>query len=119
MNRNNSPRRGYEELRKEIVEVKIDYKAWMRSLKIIGFSVTIILALLAFWGYDKIDTIEKTILERTDQRLAQSDSLLSKIDDKRIADLNNKLLLKEKEYTQTIKSLENIITQNKQIEDKI
>ena len=112
-------RNSYEDLKKDITEVKIDYKSWMRTLKTIGFSITVILAIFAYFGYDKIDSLEKTILERTNNRLAQTDSILAKIDSKKINELNQRISEKEKEYSQTLNNFEKIISQNKKIEDNI
>jgi hypothetical protein len=112
-------RKDYDDLRKDITEVRIDYKSWMRTIKVITFSVTIILAVLAYFGYDKIDSLENTIIERTNNRLAQTDSILSKIDEKKINEINQRISDKEKEYTQTLKNFEKIITQNRRIEDNI
>ncbi|MCL4548701.1 MAG: hypothetical protein M1495_09045 [Bacteroidetes bacterium] len=116
-NRRNIP--DYEKLRDELFKVSVDYKAWMRSLKIIAIAITIILTLLAFFGYDKIDTIEKTILERANLRLAKTDSILSKIDDKKINELNMRLVEKEKQYEQTLSNFEKLLSQNEKIEDRI
>lgn len=119
MRQNYYNRKDYEDLRKDITEVRIDYKAWIRTIKIIAFSVTIILAVLTYFGYDKIDSLEKTIIDRTNNRLAQTDSILSKIDEKKINEINQRITDKEKEYSQTLKNFEKIITQNKRIEDNI
>jgi hypothetical protein len=112
-------RKDYDDLRKDIIEVKIDYKSWMRSLKVIAIAVTVVLSILAYFGYDKIDTLEKTILDRTNSRLAKTDTLLSKIDEKRIDAINKRITEKETEYNSTLKSIEKVINQNKIMEEKI
>lgn len=102
----------YEKLREEIVEVKVDYKAWLRSLKVIAVAVTIILALFAFFGYDKIESIESTIIGAVNERIAKTDSLISLVDQVRISELDVRLIElthrveeKEKELTQRIGQL--------------
>ncbi|MDP4194857.1 MAG: hypothetical protein Q8940_07400 [Bacteroidota bacterium] len=119
MLRNKNNESSCEKLRDEVFKINVDYHTWMRSLKVIGICVTIILTLLTFFGYDKIDSIEKTILERANVRLAKTDSLLAKIDDKRINEINYKLLQKEKEYEVTIGNFEKMIAQNERLEERI
>lgn len=117
--RHNNIRNNYNPIWQEIVEIKSDYKSWIRSLKVIAIAATLILSILAYFGYDKIDTLEKTVLERTNERLEKTDSLLSKIDDKRIEEINKKIHEKEKEYKQILNSFDEIIIQNRQMQDKI
>jgi hypothetical protein len=81
----------YEKLRDEVLEVKVDYRAWLRSLKVIALCVTIILAILAYFGYDKIESIESTAVQRVNERLAKTDSLISLIDEVRIHQLDQML----------------------------
>lgn len=119
MRHNLSPRKDYDDLRKDINDVRIDYKSWMRSLKVIAISVTVVLSILAYFGYDKIDTLEKSIIERTNSRLAKTDTLLSKIDEKRIDNINKRITEKENEYNVTLNSISKIINQNRIVEEKI
>lgn len=82
-------------------------------------SATVVIAILAFFGYEKVDKIEKTILERANQRLEKTDSLLAKIDEKRIDEINQRLIEKEKEYQKTISHFDKLISQSKEIEKRL
>ena len=119
MKQNNSFHRSYDKMQNDIIEIKVDYRSWLRSLKVIGSSIAIILGILAYFGYDKIDTLESTILKQLNSRLAITDSLLSNIDEDKLDKLNIRLEEKEKEYNKTIANIARIIMLNKEIEDKI
>ncbi|WP_138429603.1 hypothetical protein [Fodinibius saliphilus] len=109
----------YEKLRDELFEVRVDYKSWLRSLKIIATSISVILFILAFFGYSKIESIENTIYQQVDERLQITDSLLSSIDQSKIDSLNSRLREKEREYDQTIKNLESTIDKSKELQEKL
>ncbi len=95
----------YEKLRDELMDTRIDLKAWIRSMKILGVSVSIILFILAFLGYDKIESIEQKIL--------------SKIDEKRLNELNQRIIAKEREFEQTLINFEKVLSKNKELEEKL
>ncbi len=97
--------KSYEKLRDELTETRIDLKAWIRSMKILGICVSILLFILAFLGYDKIDSIQQKIL--------------SKIDEKRLDELNQRILAKEREFEQTLKNFEKVQSKNKELEEKL
>jgi amino acid permease len=65
-------------LRDELFEYRIDIKAYKRSLNAIIAAGTILISVIAFFGYSKIENIEKTIMNRANERLAITDSLLKK-----------------------------------------
>ncbi len=95
----------YEKLRDELFDTRVDLKAWIRSMKILGICVPILLFILAFLGYDKIESIEQKIL--------------SKIDEKRLNELNQRILAKEVEFEQTLKNFEKVLSKNKELEEKL
>jgi len=109
----------YEKLREELFSYRVDIKAYMKSLNIIIISGTIILSLLAFFGYNKIENIQKIALEKVERRLAITDSLLAKIDQNKIDSLKSLLDKKEKEFQNTIKRFDEIIIKNKELENKL
>jgi hypothetical protein len=77
------------------------------------------LFILAFFGYDKIENIEITIMNQANERLTQTDSILSKIDQSRIDSLNQILLLKEQEYNVIISNFERIVQQSMDLQSKL
>jgi len=100
----------------EITEIKSDYKSWLRSIKIITLSATIVIFVLAFFGYDKIEKIEDNITSSISKRLAKTDSLLAQLDVSRIDELNKELALRKSEYEKTINNLNELIKKSRQIE---
>ncbi|MCD4663979.1 MAG: hypothetical protein K8R68_01835 [Bacteroidales bacterium] len=108
-----------EKLREELFEIRVDVQVYKRSFKILVTSVVIITAIIAYFGYDKIDTIQKDILKKANQRLAQTDSLLSNIDQSKLDTLNIKLSKKVKEYELTLANFDLVLQSNKELENKL
>jgi len=88
----------------------------IRNLNTIIIAGTLIISVLAFFGYNKIENIEKIVIDKTNQRLAITDSLLAKIDQKKIDSIKNILIVKEKEYSTIITNFEKTIQQNRELE---
>ena len=109
----------YEKLRDELFEYRVSIKTYLKNIKTIIISGTVIISLLAFFGYNKIENIENLVFKEVNERLKVTDDLLSKIDQKKIDSLNIVLTKKEKEFNQTIKNFDLIIKTNKSLEDKL
>ena len=108
-----------EKLREDLFEYRIDIKTYKRNLSTIIIAGSIVISVLAFFGFNKIETIQDSILKRANERLSITDSILSKIDQNKIDSLNDIITKKEIEYSQTIKKFENIIAINKNLEGKL
>jgi hypothetical protein len=108
-----------DKLRDELFEVRVDVKAYIRSLKILGSSVAILFAILAYFGYDKIDSVQQTVLVKANQRLAQTDSLLANVDQAKLDSLNRLLVRKQREYEVTLSNFELALRRNKELEFKL
>lgn len=108
-----------EKLREELFEYRVDIKSYKGKLNVIIYAGSILLVILAFFGYDKIYNIETTILNRANERLAQTDSILSKIDQPRIDSINQLLLVKEQEYNVVIANFEKIVQQTMDVQSKL
>lgn len=115
------PKKNYQEekIRDELFEYRVDIKSYKAKLNVIIYAGSILLVILAFFGYDKIENIETTILDRAGERLAQTDSILAKIDQPRIDSINRLLLLKEQEYSVVISNFEKIVQQSLEIQGKL
>jgi hypothetical protein len=108
-----------EKLRDELFEVRVDVKAYIRSLKILGSAVAILFTILAYFGYDKIESIQVAILSKANKRLAHTDSLLANIDQAKLDSINKMLVFKQKEYEVTLANFELALRRNKELESKL
>ena len=88
-------------LRDELFEYRVDIKSYIRNLNTIIIAGTLIISVLAFFGYNKIENIEKIVIDKTNQRLAITDSLLAKIDQKKIDSIKNILIVKKRNIAQS------------------
>jgi len=109
----------YEKLKEDLFDYRVDIKSYKRNLNTIMVCFSIIISIAAFFGYNKIESIQESILIRANERLAITDSLLSKIDKHKIDSLNEIISQKEIEYKQTIDNFENVISNNRALEDKL
>lgn len=106
----------YEKLRDELFDYRVKIHAYIKNLNTIIVAGTIILSLLTFFGYNKIENIQSIIISKVDKRLATTDSILAKIDQKTIDSLNMMLSKKEVDLQNTIDNFEKTISRNKELE---
>lgn len=107
----------YEKLRDELFDTRVDLKAWVRSIKIMLSFAAAFLATLAYFGYDKIQSVEKAIIDQANSRLAKSDALLAMVDEKKLNQINKRLSDKEKEYEIMISSFNKFVSKNKELQE--
>lgn len=69
-----------EKLRDELFKYRVEIQSYKRSMGILAAAVSVILAVFAFFGYDKIDAIVNRVETNANARLAKTDSLISRVD---------------------------------------
>ena len=105
-----------EKLRDELFDYRVDIKTYKRNLSTIIIAGSVLISILAFFGYSRIENIETTIMEQANARLAITDALLSKIDQTKIDSLNQLLVSREQEFLYTIYNFERIIQQSNDLQ---
>lgn len=108
-----------DKFRDELFEVRVDVKAYIRSLKILAGAVAVLFGILAYFGYDKIDSVQQTVLNKANQRLAKTDSLLANVDQSKLDSLNRILIQKQREYELTLLNFESALKKNRELESKL
>ena len=78
----------YEKLRDELFQYRVEIQAYKRSMSILWSCVSIIVALLGFFGYNRIEALLGKVEQNANERLSKSDSLLSKVNTYSIDSLN-------------------------------
>jgi chorismate mutase len=116
---NNDFRSSFDKFKDDLFEYRIDIKSYKRNLNTIIISGSILISVFAFFGYNKIDSIQESILKKANERLAITDSLLANINENKIDSLNKIIAQKEIEYKETIENFESIISENKALENKL
>lgn len=96
----------YEKLRDEVFQYRVETKAQLKSFRYLVSFATVLIALLAFFGYDKIDRVIDKIEERTNSRLANTDSLLSLIDTRYLDSLTSAVSQRTAIYEKALTELE-------------
>jgi hypothetical protein len=70
----------YEKLRDELFHYRIEIQSYKRSMGMLAVCVSIVLAVIGFFGYNKVDSIVEEVKRSANERLSRSDSILAKID---------------------------------------
>ena len=103
-------------LKDQVIEARIEYKSLWRVIKVSSWFVGFIFIIIGFFGYNKMDSIESMIIERANSRLAQTDSILAKIDTSKINELNRRLLEKQREYETILENFQKFVDSQKILE---
>lgn len=96
----------YEKLRDELFHYRIEIKSYQRSIGILATCVSIVIGILAFFGYDRIESVMKSYESRANNRLAHTDSLLSYVDTKALDSLRDVVASKTALYEKAMSELE-------------
>lgn len=109
----------FEKLREELFKYRVSIESYKMNINTIIVCATIIISVIAFFGYNKVDGIQEIVIEKTNKRLMKTDSLLAKIDQKKIDSLNTVLVKKEIEFKNTIKNFDIVINSNIELQTKL
>lgn len=96
----------YEKLRDELFQYRIEIKSYQRSIGILVACVSVVIGILAFFGYDRIESVMNSYESRAVERLAHTDSLLSNVDAKALDSLRNAVIAKTAFYENAMSELE-------------
>lgn len=99
-------RNEYEKLREELFEYRVDIKSYKNSMNTLWICVTVVIAILGFLGYDKLETLLNRVEDSANERLARTDSLLSKVDTHFLDSLTTLVNEKTVAYEATVNALE-------------
>ena len=70
----------YEKIRDELFQYRVDIQSYKRSMNVLWACVPIIMAVLAFFGYNKVEALLDKVEQNANERLSKTESLLSKVD---------------------------------------
>ena len=96
----------YEKLREELFEYSVDIKSYKNSMNTLWICVTVVIAILGFLGYDKLEALLDRVEKSANDKLARTDSLLSKVDTHYLDSLTNLVNEKTIAYEATVEALE-------------
>lgn len=70
----------YEKLRDELFHYRVEIQAYKRSMGMLWTCVSIVVALLGFFGYNRVEALLSRVEQTANERLAKSDALLAQVD---------------------------------------
>lgn len=104
-----------ELLRDELFKYRVEIQSYKRSMNTLFGAVSFILAVLAFFGYDRIESIVNSVESRANVRLERTDSLLAKVDMRFLDSLTSVVNERTVLYEGAIEALERGARVNKEI----
>lgn len=96
----------YEKLRDELFHYRIEIKSYQRSFGILATCVSVVIGILAFFGYERIESVMKSYESRANNRLAHTDSLLANVDAKALDSLRDAVASRTALYEKAMSELE-------------
>lgn len=70
----------YEKLRDELFHYRVEIQSYKRSMSTLWACVSVVVALLGFFGYNRVEALLDRVEKSANERLSKTDSLLVKID---------------------------------------
>lgn len=101
-----------ETMRDELFQYRVEICSYKRSMNCLIACVSVVIALLGFFGYDKIDSVADRFEERASNRLSVTDSILAKIDTHFLDSITNIINQTTIVYENALLSLEKGIQYN-------
>lgn len=96
----------YEKLRDELFEYRVDIQAYKRSVNVLCACVSIIVAILGFFGYNRIEALLEKVEQNANERLEKTDELLAQVDIQYLDSLTTIVEARTKSYEAAISALE-------------
>lgn len=109
----------YEKLRDELFQYRVEIQSFKRSMKTLWACASIVIAVLGFFGYNRIETLLNKVESNANTRLAKTDALLAKVDTRFLDSLMTIVEEKTSSYEAAISALENGTRVNNEIYRKL
>ena len=109
----------FDKLRDELFQYRVEIQTYKRTMTILWTSISIIVAILGFFGYNRFEALLERVEQNANERLSKSDSLLSKVNTYSIDSLNKVVLEKTKALEAAISALEKGTRVNNELYKKL
>ncbi len=108
-----------EKLRDELFEYRVDIHSYKRSMNILWACVSVVIAILGFFGFDRVEALLDRVEQNANERLAQTDMLLSKVDTHYLDSLTAIVQERTQAYQDAIAALEKGTRVNNELYKKL
>lgn len=109
----------YEKLRDELFEYRVDIKSYKRSMNTLIATVPVVMTILGFFGYNRVEGLLENMEARANARLAKTDSLLAMVDTRYLDSLKEVVNERTLLYEEAIAALERGTRVNNEIYKKL
>lgn len=109
----------YEKLRDELFQYRVEIQSYKRSMRTLWACVSIVIAVLGFFGYNRIETLLGKVESNANARLARTDSLLMKVDTHFLDSVRTVVEERTASYEEAIAALENGTRVNNELYRKL
>lgn len=108
-----------EKLRDDLFQYRVEIQAYRRSMNMLSACVSIVIAILGFFGYNKVEALLDKVEQRANERLAKTDELLTKIDTHYLDSLKTIVEERTVAYEEAIGALEKGTRVNNELYKKL
>lgn len=109
----------YEKLRDELFNYRVDIQSYKRSMNTLWACVSIVVAILGFFGYNRVEALLDKVEKNASVRLSKTDSLLARIDTHFLDSLMNTVDERTRAYQDAIVALEKGTRVNNELYKKL
>lgn len=96
----------YEKLRDELFQYRVDIQTYKRSMNMVWACVSVVVAILGFFGYNRVEALLDKVEQNANERLSQTDELLAKVDMNYLDSLRTIVEQRTLSYEEAISALE-------------
>lgn len=108
-----------EKLRDELFQYRVEIQSYKRSMNTLWACVSVVVAILGFFGYNRVESLLEKVEESANERLSKTDSILTKIDTQFLDSITTAVAEKTEEYENAIAALEKGMRVNKELYKKL
>lgn len=108
-----------EKLRDELFQYRVEIQSYKRSMNTLWACVSVVVALLGFFGYNHVEALLDKVEKNASERLSKTDSLLATIDARYLDSLMTMVEERTVAYEGAITALENGTRVNNELYKKL
>lgn len=109
----------YEKIKDELFQYRVEIQSYKRSMNMLWICVSIVLSILTFFGYNKIEVLLDEVKQTANEKLAETEQLLSKINTHYLDSLTTIVEERTIAYEEAIAALEKGTKVNNELYKKL
>ena len=109
----------YEKLRDELFQYRVEIQSYKRSMNTLWVCASVVLAILGFFGYNRVENLLEKVERNANERLSKTDDILAKIDTRFLDSITTVVAERTEAYEEAIAALEKGMRVNLELYKKL